>query len=947
MQRVINKLGATLSASLTLMLGLCATAAVFVATSHLEDDAVNLDFERRAALRTTTIQRGLEEVVQVLSVINHFYTTVGDPSREQFRSFTRPLLERYPCVRAFGVQRFVSDDDRLVFEALRQGTAPDFQITALIDGKLQRAPQRPSYLVVDYIEPMAGNEAALGLDLTGNPAVLRTLERALASGRPASTLPMHLAQTGPDERGLLVLQPVYRGGVQPQGGIEARRAALVGDTSAVLQVTDLVQRVLDSAGLMEDKEIGLRIHIGQQPDDTNLVYRHDSAPAPGRNLGDLMALHRLFRQPTSTRASFDIAGQTWHTEISIPPRSVFADHYGSLLILLAGVIASLLGAAYMRALSMRSHRVQRLVEEKTAELRHTNALLSDDIRARRLAERALQLRHQAIEASANAIIILAAQAPDYAIEYVNPAFARITGYSAAEAVGQSIRFLEGRDSDPEGFETVWIAMREKREHNVVLRNYHKDGSELWNDFYIAPVKDDSGAVTHFVAALYDITSMKRYEAELEFQASRDTLTGLINRHMLRHHLEQAIGTAERQKQALWVVFVDLDRFKFVNDTLGHKAGDTLLRTVAGRLRAAVREADTVSRLGGDEFIMILPEQDELALDARSLQRIMDAVAAPIALGGHTLFMTCSIGVACYPADGADGETLIKHADIAMYRGKQTGRNNFQFYTPAMNEQALERLRIEGDLRSALENEEFLLHYQPKVDLASGRVVGSEALIRWQHPQLGMVSPSRFIGLAEETGLILPIGAWVLRAACTQCRRWQLAGHSDISVSVNLSVGQFLQKDLVSSIADVLEDTGLPPASLELELTESLMMTDVEHAIGILAGLKELGVRLSIDDFGTGYSSLAYLKRFPIDVLKIDRSFVRDITIDADDAAITASIISLARHLKLRVIAEGVETDEQLDYLRHYGCDEIQGYLFSPPVPADQFEQILKREGVAI
>jgi diguanylate cyclase (GGDEF)-like protein len=514
-------------------------------------------------------------------------------------------------------------------------------------------------------------------------------------------------------------------------------------------------------------------------------------------------------------------------------------------------------------------------------------------------------------------------------------------------VGKSIRFLEGRDSDPEGFETVWIAMREQREHNVVLRNYHKDGSELWNDFYIAPVRDESGMVTHFVAALYDITSMKRYEAELEFQASRDTLTGLINRHMLRHHLEQAIGAAERQKQALWVVFVDLDRFKFVNDTLGHKAGDTLLRTVAGRLRAAVREADTVARLGGDEFIMILPEQDELTLDTRSLQRIMDAVAAPVTLGGHTLFMTCSIGVACYPNDGTDGETLIKHADIAMYRGKQTGRNNFQFYTPAMNEQALERLRIEGDLRNALDHGEFLLHYQPKVDLASGRVVGSEALIRWLHPQLGMVSPARFIGLAEETGLILPIGAWVLRTACTQCRQWQLAGHDDISVSVNLSVGQFLQKDLVSSIADVLADTGLPPASLEIELTESLMMTDVEHAIGILAGMKKLGIRLSIDDFGTGYSSLAYLKRFPIDVLKIDRSFVRDITIDADDAAITASIISLARHLKLRVIAEGVETDEQLDYLRHYGCDEIQGYLFSPPVAAEKFEQILREERVIL
>ena len=946
MQRVINKLGATLSASLALMLGVCATVAVFVATSRLEDDAVNLDFERRASLRTFTIQRGLEEAVQVLSVINHFYRTVGDPTREQFREFTTPLLERYPYVRAFSFQRFVAGQDRAVFEALRQGQVPGFGITVLLDDRLVPAPERSYYLAVDYIEPVKGNEAALGLDQSGNPSVMQALNNALQSGRPASSLPLRLAQSPADQRGLLLMQPVYRGGQADAGGA-GRRSAMIGATAAVLQVTELVEKILSSAGLLEDREIGLRVHVGPVADDSSLVFQRASEPALSHAWGDLMGLASLFRQPSRSTTQFDVAGQTWHMEVSVPPHSVFADHYGSLLILVAGLLSSVLSAAYLRSISMRSRRVQRLVEEKTAELRHTNALLSDDILARRQAESALLLRHQAIEASANATIILSAQEPLYAIEYVNPAFGRITGYSASEAVGKSIRFLEGRDSDPDGFETVWMAMRDKREHNVVLRNYHKDGSELWNDFYIAPVKDERGAVTHFVAALYDITSMKRYEAELEFQASRDTLTGLINRHMLRHHLEQAIGNAERQKQALWVVFVDLDRFKFVNDTLGHKAGDTLLRTVSGRLRAAVREADSVARLGGDEFIMILPEQDELALDTRSLQRIMDAVAAPITLGGHTLFMTCSIGVACYPADGTDGETLIKHADIAMYRGKQTGRNNFQFYTPAMNEQALERLRIEGDLRSALENNEFVLHYQPKVDLASGRVVGSEALIRWQHPLLGMVSPARFIGLAEETGLILPIGAWVLRTACAQCRQWQLDGHDGIGVSVNLSVGQFLQKDLVSSIGDVLADTGLPPASLELELTESLMMTDVEHAIGILNGLKELGVRLSIDDFGTGYSSLAYLKRFPIDVLKIDKSFVRDITSDADDAAITASIISLARHLKLKVIAEGVETDEQLDYLRHYGCDEIQGYLFSPPVAADRFEQILRQERISI
>ncbi|MFL9927109.1 EAL domain-containing protein [Herbaspirillum lusitanum] len=947
MQRVINKLGATLSASLTLILGLCATALVFVATSRLEDDAVNLDFERRAALRAITVQRGLEEAVQVLTVINHFFATVENTSREHFHTFTEPLLAKYPYIRAFGFQRFISDAERAAFEAERRKDLPDFTVSAYVDGKIAPAPLRPRYLVVDYVEPMKGNSAALGLDQLGNPLVTEALNLAIETGRPASTTAIRLAQAAPHERGLLVLLPVYRHGA-PLTDARLRREAVIGDTSAVFQATELVQKILEGANLLNTRDMGLTVYVGASTDPVNLIFRHEGPHASmGEKYGGQFPLSLLFRQPGDMATSFDIAGQTWHMVISSPPRALFSDHYGSLLILAAGLLSSMLAAAYLRSLSMRSRRVQRVVEEKTAELRHTNRLLSEDILARKEAEKALQLRHQAIEASANAIMIMSASEPEHTIEYVNPAFQRITGYSASEIIGGNIRILEGRDSDPAGLEAVWQAMREKREHNVILRNYHKDGSELWSDFYIAPVRGEGDQVTHFVAALYDITSMKRYEAELEFQASRDTLTGLINRHMLRNNLDQAISSATRQQHSMWVVFVDLDRFKFVNDTLGHKAGDVLLKTIAGRLRAAVRQADTVARLGGDEFIMILPEQEETLLDTRSLQRIMDAVAAPVTIEGHTLFMTCSLGISCYPADGLDGETLVKHADIAMYRAKQTGRNNFQFYTPAMNEQALERLRIEGDLRNALDNNEFLLHYQPKVDLQSGRVVGMEALIRWQHPQLGMVSPARFVGLAEETGLILPIGAWVLRTACAQCRVWQLAGYSDLSVSVNLSVRQFLQKDLVSSVADALQDTGLAATSLELELTESLMMTDVEHAIGILRELKTLGVNLSIDDFGTGYSSLAYLKRFPIDVLKIDKSFVRDITSDADDAAITASIISLARHLKLKVIAEGVETDEQLDYLRHYGCDEIQGYLFSPPVPPERFEEILRQERLAV
>jgi diguanylate cyclase (GGDEF)-like protein/PAS domain S-box-containing protein len=449
-----------------------------------------------------------------------------------------------------------------------------------------------------------------------------------------------------------------------------------------------------------------------------------------------------------------------------------------------------------------------------------------------------------------------------------------------------------------------------------------------------------------IAALRAEAARNQYAQQLEYHAGHDILTGLPNRALLQDRLNQAIAYASRYCYSVWVLFLDLDRFKFVNDSLGHKAGDIVLKTIAARLQASVREADTVARLGGDEFVLVLPERVDETLANAVVQRIMDAVAEPIVVDGHEFFLGCSIGVAVYPTDGEDPETLIKNADIAMYRAKESGRNNFQFYTAAMNERLLERLRIEGDLRNALERGEFVLHYQPQIDLRASRTVGMEALIRWQHPVLGMIPPLRFIGLAEETGLIVPIGEWVLRTACAQAVAWQQAGLGALRLGVNLSARQFAQHDLVRMIAGILEETGLAPHLLELELTESLVMTDVDRAISVLGELKALGVKLSLDDFGTGHSSLSYLKRLPIDALKIDQSFVRDITHTPDDAAIVASIISLAGNLRRHVIAEGVETREQLVYLQDHGCNEMQGYYFSRPVPADVFERLLLQDQAA-
>jgi diguanylate cyclase (GGDEF)-like protein len=443
-----------------------------------------------------------------------------------------------------------------------------------------------------------------------------------------------------------------------------------------------------------------------------------------------------------------------------------------------------------------------------------------------------------------------------------------------------------------------------------------------------------------VRAMHYSIERKRYQEQLEHQANYDALTGLPNRNLLLDRLRQAVF-AQRYVRPMAVVFIDLDHFKFINDSLGHKAGDELLQRMSERLREAVRDGDTVSRLGGDEFVLILNDQSNNEIIFRAMQRILGEVCQPIAIEGKELYVTCSAGISLFPQDGADVDTLLKNADAAMYRAKEHGRNNFQFYTSEMNRLVTERLSLETSLRRALERDEFILHYQPKLDLKSGVVVGAEALVRWRHPELGLVYPDRFIPLAEETGLIVRVGEWVLRTACAQNRAWQDAGLPPITVSVNLSARQFRQDGLFRMVARILSETGLRPEHLELELTESMVMHNVDAAISILNGLKEIGVRLSVDDFGTGYSSLSYLKQFPIGILKIDRAFVHDIRgAGRDDGLIAQAIISLGHSLKLRIIAEGVEDGAQLDFLKARRCDEAQGYLFSRPVPPEEFELLL-------
>jgi diguanylate cyclase (GGDEF)-like protein len=433
---------------------------------------------------------------------------------------------------------------------------------------------------------------------------------------------------------------------------------------------------------------------------------------------------------------------------------------------------------------------------------------------------------------------------------------------------------------------------------------------------------------------------------MSYLAQHDGLTDLPNRIMLNDRLTQAITLAYRHQQKLALLFLDIDRFKHINDSLGHGVGDRLLQSVAQRLFECVRSSDTVSRQGGDEFVILLTET-KLAKDAAvTADKILISLSAPYVIDHHTLHLTASIGIVTYPEDGMDAETLMKNADFAMYQAKDAGRNNYQFFKTEMNVRAVERQSLEDALRHALERDEFLLYYQPKMNLYTNTIMGVEALIRWRHPKRGLVSPAQFIPVAEECGFIVPIGRWVLREACEQARRWQTDGLPSVRVAVNISAVELRAKDFVTSVRGILADTGLDPSLLEIELTETSLMQDSRTIVEVLKELKEIGVQLALDDFGTGYSSLSYVKRFPIDTLKIDQSFVRDLASDADDACIVSAVISMGKSLHMRVVAEGVETQEQLDFLNQHKCPFGQGYIFSPPVIAEEFGQLLAR-GVAI
>lgn len=566
-----------------------------------------------------------------------------------------------------------------------------------------------------------------------------------------------------------------------------------------------------------------------------------------------------------------------------------------------------------------------------------------DISGRRKQEEQLRLRERALHASSNGIVITRCEGKNNPVDYVNPAFERITGYKMTDIIGHDMRFLAAPGIDEWERNQIRTAINERKECHVIFRNLRNNGEIFWNDLTITPVQDENQIITHFIGVVNDVTESKHRTTHLEYEINHDSLTGLANRNLLWDRLEQAVNASQRSKALVAVLLLDLDNFKGINDTMGHDAGDEVLKTIARRLQSSVRESDTVARMSGDEFVLILFNQPSLRYTLSMIERLRQELAKPMLINKKEITVGSSIGVSIYPHDGVSGRELIKAADVAMYHAKASGRNEVNFFSNEMTSRVEAKSNLEKSMLHAIERNEFFLHYQPKLNLQSKKIIGAEALLRWRHPERGVLLPASYLADAEENGLIVAIGEWVVRQQCKSLQRLQRLGFTELSLSMNVSFIEFSQKNFVSMLEKNLKESGLNADVLDIEVKELHLIRNPQKAHEILIKMHDLGVKLTVDDFGTGSSSLSDLLKLPLTNLKIPHSFVKQISSNGTNGLFAKTMIGIGHNMNLNVIADGVETREQQNFLRTNGCEQMQGNLFSAPVCLQAFENLIQQQ----
>ena len=894
------------------VLGLTLTLLADRFVDDTEQTLLMQRFRQRAEILAASAVHHFQETLDSLGMLQRLFSSIEQLDRQAFHKFAWPMFN-IPGVRSFLWVPRVAANERVAFERqCQQWWGNDFSISEYDDqGKPSQAVKRDVYFPVFHAVPESVERRFAGFDAYALAAFARIIDTAAATGSTVTSERDALSSLTVQDDVLLIAMPVYRGGITPKTAAQ-RVDALLG----VVAMTLDIETVFSAANLSIFNASNFHTSLFDERQPEQVLASWNNGQAGERIQTLVYAKNFAFGSRTLTLNVE--ASERWLADNRARAQGFILP----LGFLLTGLLLIPLW----------------ILPKRSEQARWLEASRHEDVEQRRRAELWANKLSLAVEQNPASVFIADLERR---IEYVNDSFVESTGYPRSEIIGQDTRILRPDTEDDTPYELMWEAAQHGRKWQGEFQTRRRDGSQFWERVLMSPLKDADGRVMSCVVIKEDITEREEARQRIEQLAFHDALTGLPNRLLLRDRFGRVQALASRMHSRVAMMYLDLDRFKTINDSLGHPIGDILLQDVVARLKTCVRESDTISRQGGDEFIILLGDVRDGDAVSRVADKIHQRMAEPFEVEGHLLSTSFSIGVALFPDDGEDFDLLLQKADTAMYHAKEAGRNAHRFFTEQMNEKAVERLQLETRLRMALENKEFVLHYQPQIDLCSGAIIGVEALIRWRCPEGELISPGRFIPVAEESGLIVPIGNWVLGEACRQTREWQKAGLAPFVVAVNLSAAQFRRHDLINNVINALVLSDLDSQWLELELTESIMIRDAEATLDTVRRLKALGVKLSVDDFGTGYSSLAYLKRFAVDKLKIDQSFVRDLVGDPEDAAIVRAIIQMAHSLKLKTIAEGVESEAQSELLREFQCDEIQGYWLTRPMPADELADFIR------